>query len=263
MAGGLIKIRDTDLTEYENLLLFRDELNKEALHYEAEYTRVFGSLVLKLFKLKIECIKFKKSIEFCERIRNRGQSVNPRELQDFLDHEMAAFNQELEHLKRKNEIARNAKAITEFDLIQIKRIYHKLAKSLHPDINPAFAKSKELKELWIRICSAYKANDLPLLKELEILVNRAMDGKRNIDFAIPDIANRIISVKEEIREIENTDPYQYKFILNDPNIVKEKKKILKEEIGNFENHRKELEDLYNSLGISKTKSRRVTKWVVN
>ena len=263
MADVLIKIRDTDLTEYENLLLFRDELNKEALHYEAEYTRVFGSLVLKLFKLKIECIKFKKSIEFCERIRNRGQSVNPRELQDFLDHEMAAFNQELEHLKKKNEMARNTKAITEYDLVQIKRIYHKLAKSLHPDVNPAFTKSTKLRELWNRICSAYKANDLPLLTELEVLVNKAMEGNGNMDFAIPDIANRIISVKEEIREIENTDPYQYKFILNDPNIVKEKKKILKEEIGNFENHRKELENLYNSLGITKAKPRRETKWVVN
>lgn len=263
MAGGLIKICDSDLTEYENLLLFRDELNKEALHYENMYTQVFGSLVLKLFKLKIECIKLKKSIEYSQRMLNRGQTVDPKMLQDFLAQEMAAFNQELELLKIKNKMARNTKAITEFDLIQIKRIYHKLVKRLHPDINPTFARSKKLKELWIRIGCACKANDLPLLMELEVLVNEAIKGKGSLDFAIPDIANRILAIKEEIREIESTDPYQYKFILSDPAIVKQKKKNLKEEITNFENHRKELEVFYNSLGISKIKSRRVTKWVVS
>lgn len=236
---------------------------KEALHYEAEYTRFFGSLILRLFKLKIECIKIKKSIEYCERILNRGQTVNPKMLQDFLEHEMTAFNQQLEHLKQKNKIARNAKVITEFDLIQIKRIYHKLTKNLHPDINPAFAHSKKLKELWIRICSAYKANDLPLLQELEVLVNKATENGGNMDFAIPDIANRLKAVKEEIQEIEKTDPYQYKFILNNPDIVKQKKKNLQEEIKNFKIHKKELEDLYNSLKISKARSRRGAKWVVN
>ncbi|MBQ7557978.1 MAG: hypothetical protein IJT00_07930, partial [Lachnospiraceae bacterium] len=53
--------------EYEELLLRRDQLYREAGSYMTAYTREFGDLITSNFELKVECIKQKKTISYCRR----------------------------------------------------------------------------------------------------------------------------------------------------------------------------------------------------
>ena len=56
--------------QYENLILQRDRLEKEAEQYRMNYFREFGELITDAFQARIDCIALKKSIAFCQTSRS-------------------------------------------------------------------------------------------------------------------------------------------------------------------------------------------------
>ena len=62
----LIKKENGKYKKYEELLLKRDQLNKEAGAIHTLYIKEFGELLLEDFELKVECIKKKKQISYCQ-----------------------------------------------------------------------------------------------------------------------------------------------------------------------------------------------------
>ncbi len=80
---GLINVKGGVYKEYEALIQKRDELKKEAFCYQREYTREFGDLIVKTFEKKIECIRKKKMIEYCQMAKNHGLPVDQEELQKY------------------------------------------------------------------------------------------------------------------------------------------------------------------------------------
>ena len=49
----LIYVKNSSYSEYERLLLRRNNLKKEVYEYDREYIRVFGDKILKVFELKL------------------------------------------------------------------------------------------------------------------------------------------------------------------------------------------------------------------
>ena len=69
----------------------------------------------------------------------------------------------------------NGKSTSEYSKEeQIKRIYHRLVKNIHPDIRQEVTKSQELMDLWHRVSECYKNNDLEGLQELEKKINETL-----------------------------------------------------------------------------------------
>ena len=58
----IIKVKNAALSKYEELLLRRDNLRKQAENYNLAYIREFGDLIEEEFRIKIECIRKKKEI---------------------------------------------------------------------------------------------------------------------------------------------------------------------------------------------------------
>lgn len=50
----LVRVTGGDYSRYEELLLKRDEVEKQADHMFIEYTRIFGDITTEIFKLKVE-----------------------------------------------------------------------------------------------------------------------------------------------------------------------------------------------------------------
>lgn len=245
----IIRIKKLSYGRYEELLMRRDGLRKEAFHYEREYVREFGDLILEVFRLKVECIRQKKTIEFCQTALNYGQAVDQEKLQAYLQKELESFNRQLDEMILDNEAAKHSKKITELELLQIKKIYHRLVKKIHPDINPIVEQSEKLQELWQRAITAYNCNDLAMLQETEVLVNKALEklGAGEADIEIPNIDEKISELEEEITRIRETDPYQYRFLLENPEAVEEKKAELEAEKKAFEEYSNQLEGILTEL----------------
>jgi len=247
--SDIIKVKDSNYSYYEDLILRRDKLNKEAFEYQREYVRVFGALILKVFEKKIECIRKKKTIAYLQAAINHGESVDQNALDAYLKAEMEAFQRQLDEMVKDHDAAQNSKQVTEVSLLKIRKIYHKLAKLIHPDLNPETAKNKTLQDLWNRIGIAYNCNNLKDLEELEVLVLKALDelGTGSGEIDIPDIERKIKEIETEIEKIRSTDPYQYKYILEDRKEVEIKNSALNEELSSYEEYSFQLEEVLTNL----------------
>ena len=155
------------------------------------------------------------------------------------------------------ENAKTAGKITEADLLLLKKIYHRLVKKMHPDINPKVAESEKLRELWQRVITAYNCNDLIMMQETEVLITKALAqmGNETMDIEIPNIEDKISELEEEITRIRETDPYQYIVLLSNPEAISEKKNSLKEEKKSYEEYGDQLEKILDDFlqdGVSFT-----------
>lgn len=57
----IIKVKNEGYSRYEELLLERDKLRKQAFQYEINYTREFGDLITKVFEQKNRVYKKKEN----------------------------------------------------------------------------------------------------------------------------------------------------------------------------------------------------------
>ena len=237
------KVRSED---YEELLLRRDQLFRESGSYMTAYTQEFGDLITANFELKVECIKKKKTISYCRRRMNRGLAIDTTRMQAEIDQEMTLYYTQLREMLDDTERAKKAGTISEYRLSRAKKIYRRLTKILHPDINKKTAENKNLMELWTRIAEAYQKSDVDELDDLEVLVLRAMEemGDDSFELNLDDIETRIERVENQINEILTTEPYIYGEILCD----EEKKQSYREQLqAEHDDYEQYLESLTKAL----------------
>ncbi len=245
----LLKVDRGDYGRYEELLLKKSALRKECFQLEQEYIRVFGEKILRLNKLQIDCAKKKKTIEFCQRAVNRGEEPDEAALREFIRRETRELQEHFRQMAEEYEAAKAVTEITEAELAKVRKIYRRTAKLLHPDLHPEVAQSEELQDLWNRVSVAYACNDLKELEELEVLVAAALadHGGEGWQVEVPDLEARIAALEAEIKGIKEKDPYQYKFLLEDPLAVAEKQQALGEKISEYEAYEAKLDELLASV----------------
>ena len=245
----LIKIALGDYPRYEELLLRKDKFEKEALQWYDEYIRVFGKYLIDLFEIKVECIRLKKLISLAQAEINQGFTPHMDQINALVDEQMKSYYDELQNMIRDHEKSLESKQLPAHVTLKIKKIYREIAKILHPDINQETQKDPELLDLWNRVVIAYKCNHLEEIEELQVIVNSVLSEK-GIDVSkivIPNIEEKIKKLEEKINEIITTDPYNYKFLLEDKEETEQRIKDLEAEKKEYINYKQELESVLNEL----------------
>ena len=238
---SLAKVLDNEQTkieEYEELLVKRDQLFKEAGSIMTSYTKEFGDMITANFELKVECIKKKKTISYCRRRLNRGLAVDANRMQAEIDEEMKLYYVQLKEMICDNESAKKCEQVGEFRYNRAKKIYRRLAKQIHPDINKKTNENETLKELWTRIVTAYNRSDVEELDDLEALVRLALNdlGEDGIELDYEDIDERIERVERQINDILNTEPYTFLELLTDEEKKNDYRTRLEEEHRDYEQY---------------------------
>lgn len=230
--SDLIVRDDGKYKKYEELLLRRDQLYKEAGSIHVSYVKEFGDLLIQDFEIKVECIKKRKMIAYCIGAVNHGQAIDVQDMNRKIEHEMASFNEHLKQMAEEKDIADKSKVSPSYKVEKAKRIYRRLAKLIHPDINPVAAKNEQIRELWERIVISYHCNDDVELDNLEILVRKALKDNGSLveNIEIDDIEERISRIEEEINTIIVTEPYKWSEILSSPEKISAKKQDITREI---------------------------------
>ena len=245
----IIRIANGDYGKYEDLLLYRDSLRKEAEQFFIDYIRQFGELINKVYEKKIECIRLKKAISFIQAAINKNGFADSAELDEYLSRVMEEYNKKLEMMINDYNAVKNSGTVPEYEVLKIKKIYRRIAKQIHPDICPVISQHPELEELWNRVQIAYNHNNLKDIEELEVLINKALDdaGIESVDVLIPDIEEKIEEIQLEIDKIISTDPYLYGELLGDEEAVREKTGELENELEEYEEYKEELQKHLDSL----------------
>ena len=241
----LIKSTDSRYEEYENLLLEWDQITKEAGQIWTVYLQLFGKLITDNYEEKLECIKCKKTIAYYQNALNHGGVVDSAAMEKYMEQEMAEYYANLRRMLKENEDANNAGTSTPYEVARAKTLYRRLAKLIHPDINPETDHSKELQELWQRILIAYHHNDVKELSELEVLVRKVLKelGSEDVKVDIPDIEEKIEALKSEIEGIKQTEPYCLRYLVEDEEAAEKKKTELREELETYQKYHKELNEV--------------------
>lgn len=242
-------MNETLYQQYETLLLQRDKYEKEAGSYLACYLHEFGELITEIFRLKVKCIELKKSITFCQQRANRGEAISRNEMATCLAVQMTGYYEALKNMINDANACKTLRVSTQSEVQKAKRIFRKIARKLHPDLTPVTAESERLLELWNEVMTSYHQNDAKRLEELAVLVNLALE-EENITVTaveISDLEAKIEAVEAEIHEIISTEPYQYKYLLEDKQAVEDKKTELQDEYKEYNDYKTELEKKLNTF----------------
>ena len=166
-----------------------------------------------------------------------------------MDQHMAGYREALDAQLKQYRQSCSGTPISSWQAEKVRRLYRRLAKLLHPDLNPEPGRNAELQDLFRKIMAAYRCNDLKRLEELEVLTDRALRelGIECVTVPIPDAARKIEELEREISRIVSEEPYTYKDLLADTDRVEGMKTSLKKELEDYRAYndllRKHLEGL--------------------
>ena len=251
----IVKVKNTSYARYEEALLRRDNLRKEAEHYHMEYIRVFGDLITQAFEKKIECIQKKKMIAYCQKQVNMGKKIDATSLNNYITQEMAQYQKDLQTMINDVKAVKESERVSASDYEKIKKIYYKLVRMIHPDIHPELADDETIKDYWQRIVIAYTYNQLNDLEELELLVTAYLEenGQQVTDIEIDDLDDKIDAVEAEISTIISTNPYLYKMLLENEEEKLHKKQDYLDEIASYDVYSAQLDEVLATFEVERGK----------
>ena len=212
------------------LFLRRDELVCHVCpNVQADYMLKVGAFEYKLYELDCMTARLRRKLELLRAALNRQESVDLTWIEQQLDIEFDAYNQEL--LRRMKDLddalKQNEKDfLSEKDSVELKKLYRLLIKRLHPDV--CHDRTEEQSRLFEHACAAYKNGDLATMRTIAMLLEKDIDfdekyspldlEKLRADVDI--LRKRCDKIAYEIKEIENSFPYdQIEFLRDDDRVA--------------------------------------------
>ncbi len=215
---------------YVRLLLEKEKIVKTNFQVQQRFIELFGDLRLEMLKVEIEIAKIKKEMEYLVRKKNRNESYDLEEMDDFVNQALEGMKAQYERMKEEQAQLKNKKMLSQEEVKEVKRLYRRLVKLVHPDLNPH--QTKEQKELWHQLQKAYRNNDLAWLRELNVLIVLKTKGHEEVE--IEDLEDKIEAVREEIALLKEEDLYQMRELVFDEEWIDAYKEQYERERSDFE-----------------------------
>ena len=221
-------------TELSMLLLERDELQFVICkNIETEYMLKLGSIEYKAYKAQCAALRLKRKIELIQAKKNRQEKVIISAIEETLDSEFAEYQKQLnEQIDKMNDALKRSKAevLSNEDNKKFKKLYRKIVKALHPDINPDVSEAQV--QLFDNAVSAYKNGDLNTLKIIGEMVGNSplpeqhKDALTQLNEEKERLQNLLKVIRDSIEQIKSKYPYTMKEIIEDEEQTEQKKKEL-------------------------------------
>lgn len=239
---NVIKIKNISYERYGELLLKKESLKKEAEKYQIQYNEIFNVLNNDTYEAKMECVKKRKMVSYCKNLTELGSLIFRKDLEEYIDKAMKEYKDALNYIFKEDKATNEIKNNHEERSKKIKTIYRQLARLVHPDMNSDLKDNKVIQDLWNRTCIAYNCSNLEEIEELEVLINRYLESINHyyIEIEIPNVDEKIFDLNREIEKIIHTNPYQYKYVISDRNMIVKKKEELLKELSDYKRYLNEL-----------------------
>lgn len=220
--------------ELSMLLLERDELQFVICkNIETEYMLKLGSIEYKAYEAQCAALRLKRKIELIQAKKNRQEKVIISAIEETLDTEFAEYQKQLnEQIDKMNDALKRSKAevLSDEDNKKLKKLYRKIVKALHPDINPDVSETQV--DLFDNAVQAYKNGDLGTLRIIGEMVGNSPLPEQHKDAMTQLVEERerlqglLKSIRESIDNIKSEYPYTMKDILEDTEKTEKKKQEL-------------------------------------
>ena len=201
---------------------------------EMQYMLALGAIEYKLFEAQCKMLRLKRKIELIQAKLNRQETIVISEIEAQLDEEFAEYQDLLEiQIEAMNEALDRSKGkiLSTEDEEELKALYRKIVKALHPDLNSDLSRAEM--DLFMSAVEAYKNADLNVLR---IIAEMMDDGELpdESDNALAYLAKErdrlqalIEHIKEEICITKECFPYNRRDIVKDSAKIEEMKQACK------------------------------------
>lgn len=220
--------------ELSMLLLERDELQFVICkNIETEYMLKLGSIEYKAYEAQCAALRLKRKIELIQAKKNRQEKVIISAIEETLDTEFAEYQKQLnEQIDKMNDALKRSKAevLSDEDNKKLKKLYRKIVKALHPDINPDVSETQV--DLFDNAVQAYKNGDLGTLRIIGEMVGNSplpeqhKDALTQLNEEKERLQNLLKAIRDSIEQIKSEYPYTMKEIIEDEEQTEQKKKEL-------------------------------------
>lgn len=156
------------------LVVERDQLLQVHIPYlEKEWLSQVGPARVACLEVQIETRCLQRTLEELRAARQRGEQVDLYEVQERLAGQVAAWRAEVKAARQRVEQARaslSGATVGAAELTQIRSLYRKLVRRLHPDLG-----GKEGDPRWLQTQLAYQNQDLSALQLVETMLSLDLD----------------------------------------------------------------------------------------
>lgn len=234
-------------TELSRIVLERDELQYVICrNIETKYMLKLGGLEYKVYEAQCEAMRLKRKTELIQAKKNRREQIILPEIEKILDIEFSEYQKNLnEQIEKMNDALKRSQAqiLSEEDQKELKKRYHHIIKTLHPDIHPEITATQT--EMFQQAVLAYKNGDLNTLRIIDeiacedILPEKHQDAMSRLAEEKKRLEKLMKSVRESIAAIKSRYPYSVKDIIEDPEKTRQKRSELE---GILSQYRRMIED---------------------
>ena len=204
-------------------LMARDHLvYQESELLKAEYMEKLGMLEYKLYEYHVACQRLKRKLELIRQKLNCQDIVDVQKIDMQLEAEYAEYEEKLQ--KKMAEFTKLLKidGVLEDDQAEkIKKLYKKLVKRLHPDLQPG--QSEEEYRLFQRVVKAYKDSDLKTLRKVDLLTDKIGEQDKNVTV---DRLSRFKELQKACEELKlEMEAVRKEFPFNQQKLLQNKKEL--------------------------------------
>ena len=234
--------------ERDNLVLVVCENIKTA------YMLEFGSLEYSLYESYCKYLRLRRKKEMIQAKKNRQEKIILSDIESQLDREFVEYKKKLEEkISGINRALERSKmeALSDEEEDEIKKLYRKIVKKLHPDLNPKMTDAE--RELFYHAAQAYEKGNLNAIRMIFQIVDNG-DMEEDFSSSIEELRKEeqrlqalVSQIQEEIEHIKTVPPYTLKKYVEDEKERLEKIRELKQELKSFQDAIRTEEEYINVL----------------
>lgn len=221
-------------TELSEKLFYKDELRLVVCkNIETAYMLQLGALEYKVYEAQCEALRLRRKQELIQVKKNRQEKIYIPEIEAVLNKEFEEYQKKLDQqIEKMNDAIDRSKGrmLTDEESKRIKKIYHKVVKVLHPDLNPEITDVQIA--LFENATSAYANGDLPTLEIIYEMVgehepiHKEENAMQKLIREKDRLKGLIKTVEESIDHIKAEYPYNVKEIVEDEEKLNEHRRAL-------------------------------------